>query len=229
MKKLFTLSSILLLVNFCLSAQKNDLIVVKAGTKLLDYFTPSERYMYSDFTMGRIMLRNGGSSDRNLNYNYVAGEMEFIQKNDTLSIANKKEIKMILIAQDTFYYDKGFIEIIRNSIPKVGLKQSVELKEILNKDSYGTASSGGATTTYNSMPANGSYYKFTSNKDIVFKKSLQYYLLTPGNDFILFNKNNVLELYPENKAEIKSFLKANKVKFDSREDLLKLAEFLQNL
>jgi len=229
MKKIFTPAFILLIINICLSAQKNDLIVVKAGTKLLDYFPLSERYMFSDFTMGRIMLRNGGSSDRNLNYNFVAGEMEFIQKSDTLSIANKKEIKMILIAQDTFYYDKGYIELIRNSEPKVGLKQSVEFKEIVNKDSYGNASSGGATTTYSSMPANGSYYKFTANKDMVFKKSLQYYLLTSGNGFILCNKNNLLELYPANKAEIKSFLKANKVKFDSRDDILKLAEYLGSL
>lgn len=229
MKRTPFLIYIILMLNISLSAQKDDLIIVKAGTKLLDYFPPSERYMYSDFTMGRIMLRNGGSSDRNLNYNYVAGEMEFIQKNDTLSIANKKEIKMILIAQDTFYYDKGYIEIIRNSQPKVGLKQSVEFKEIVNKDSYGNASSGSATTTYNSMPANGSYYKFTANKDMVFKKSLQYYLLTPGNRFILFNKNNVIELYPENKVKIKSYLKANKVKFDSREDIFKLADFLQTI
>ncbi|HUX97379.1 MAG TPA: hypothetical protein VMV47_16715 [Bacteroidales bacterium] len=225
---LFIVVSVILLYN-CISAQENDLIVVKAGTKLLDYFPVSERYMYSEFIPGRIIHRNGGHSDRNLNYNYVAGEVEFIQRTDTLSIANKKEIKMILIAQDTFYYDKGYIEIIRKREPKIGLKQFVELKEIVNKDPYGTASSGGATTSYNSMPANGSYYKFTANKDMIFKKTLQYYLASPENSFVLFNKKNLLNLYPQNKDKIKSYLKKNKVKFDSREDLFKLADFIESL
>ena len=228
MKRIFTIPFLFLLVTTCLPAQ-NDIIVVKAGTKLLDYFTTEERYMYSEFIPGRIMLRNGIYSDRILNYNYVAGEMEFIQKSDTLSIANKKDIKMVIIAQDTFYYDKGYIELIRNTEPKIGLKQSVELKEIVNKDPYGTASSGGASTTYNSMPSNGSYYKFTANKDMVFKKSLQYYILTPEADFILINKNNLLKQYPHNKDKIKPFLKKNKIKFDVREDILKLADFIGKL
>ena len=73
------------------------------------------------------------------------------------------------------------------------------------------------------------FYKLTADKDIVFKKTIRYYIRLTENDFRLFNRNNVLSLYPESKKTIKSYLKTSKVKFDSREDLLKLAEFLQNL
>ena len=167
MKKILFITCCVFVLNISLPAQKNELITVKAGTKLIDYFTVAERYLYSEFTTGRILLKNGNYSDRKLNYNQLAGEMEFIQGRDTLSIANKKDIKLILVAQDTFYYDKGYVEQLRGGKIKVGLKQYVELKEKQNMDSYGTSSSGSATTSFGSMPVDGNFYKLTANKDLM--------------------------------------------------------------
>ncbi len=229
MKRIFLTLGSAVMMTLSLFAQKNDQIVVKAGTKLYDYFTVSERYLYSEFIPGRILFKNGIHSDRNVNYNFLAGEIEFIQRFDTLSIANRKDIKMVVIAQDTFYYDNGYIELINNGRPGVGRKQFIELKEVQKKDPYGVASAGGATNSYGSLPSNGNFYKLTADKDMVFQKTIRYYIIKTDHDFQLFNKNNLMSLYPENKKTIKSYLKTNNVKFNSEEDLLKLAEFLQNL
>jgi hypothetical protein len=212
-----------------LSGQQAELIKVKAGTKILDYFPPSKRYMYSDFTTGRIWLRNGTYSDRKLNYNFLAGEVEFIQVRDTLAIASKKDIRMVLIAQDTFYYDKGYIEQLKGGRVTVGLKQLYKLKTIENKDSYGTAGSGSATTSYNSLPAEGNFYKLTANKDMIFERSLSYYISTGDQDFMPLNRNNVLKLYPAEKDRLKKYLQAEKIQFGKREDVLRLADFLRTL
>lgn len=229
MKKTAFLICIVLTLSGSISAQKDDLIVVKAGTRLLDYFTPSERYMYSEFIPGRIFLINGKISDKELNYNYLAGEMEFIQVRDTLTIINKKDIKYVVTARDTFYYDKGYIEQLNSGIVKVGLKQFIELKEIQNKDSYGTSSSGSATNSYGSLPVDGNFYKLTANKDMIFKRTLQYYIATPESGFNICSKKNVIQLFPQHEDKIKSYLKSNKVKFDSREDLLRLADYIKSL
>jgi hypothetical protein len=215
-----------LFFNFCLSAQKHDPIIVKAGTKLTDYIPARERYLYSEFIPGKILFKNGMYSERKFNYNYLAGEIEFIQKSDTLSIVNKKDILIIILSQDTFYYDKGYIQQIKSGYPKVGLKQFIELKGIQNKDSYGNAGSAGSTTSYSSLPANGSFHKLIANKDMIFKWTTQYYICTRESNFLFFNRKNILKLYPESKDIIKSYLKTNKVNFDSKEDLLRLADFL---
>jgi len=136
---------------------------------------------------------------------------------------------MVVIAQDTFYYDNGYIELINNGRPGVGRKQFIELKEVQKKDPYGVASAGGATNSYGSLPSNGNFYKLTADKDMVFQKTIRYYIIKTDNDFQLFNKNNLMSLYPESKKTIKSYLKTNNVKFDSEDDLLKLAEFLQKI
>ena len=229
MKRTAFLIYIVLSVNFSLSAQKEELITVKAGMKVRDAFTVSEIYMYSEFIPGRIFFKNGKIADKDLNYNYLAGEMEFIQVHDTLSIVNKKDIEFVVTARDTFYYDKGYIEQLNSGTVKIGLKQFIELKEIQNKDSYGTASSGSATNSYGTLPVDGNFYKLVANKDMILKKKLQYYISTPESGFNICNRKNVIQMFPENEDKIKSYLKSNKVKYDSREDLLKLAEYLETL
>jgi hypothetical protein len=229
MKKYLSNTIILIHLTICLSAQKQDQIIVKAGTKLIDYIPVQERYLYPEFTPGKVIFRNSIYSEKKLNYNYLAGEIEFIQKSDTLSIANKKDISLIISALDTFYYDKGYIQQIRSGYPKVGLKQFIELKGIQNKDSYGISGSAGSTTSYSSLPVDGSFYRLTANKDMVFKCSTQYYICTKESGFQFFNRKKILELFPENKPVIKDYLKSNKVNFNSKVDLLRLADFLGTL
>jgi len=228
MKKILILFIIILYTHF-LQAQDKHSVIVKAGTSLLDYFTVSERYLYPEFQIGKVLFKSNNYSERKLNYNYLAGEIEFIQDSDTLSIANKDYIKSIIVDQDTFFYDKGYILQIKSGPPNVGLKEELEFIEIQKKDPYGIASSGSATNTYSSLPSDGKYYELKANHDMKFERTKWYYISKQKSDFVLYNKKNVYKLFPKYKEKIKSFLKTNKIKFDSEEDLLDLAEYLGEL
>lgn len=229
MKKTCLTLCLSLFLTVFLFAQKDELITVKAGNKILDYFPVSERYLYPEFTVGRVVLKNGLYSERRLNYNFLLGEMEFIQASDTLSIINKKDINYIAVVQDTFYYDKGYIRQMTEGPMIVGLKEQIELKEIQNKDSYGIASSASSTTSFGSMPLDGNFYKLTANQDMIFQRTRQFYIEVTEKGFILINRKNLLETFPANEDKIKSFLKSNKVKFNSSDDILSLTGFLRTL
>lgn len=216
-------------ISNCLIAQKNKPVTVKAGTRVIDYFSFQERYRYPEFLPGKVIFKNGIYSETMLNYNLLKGEMEFIKSLDTLSIINKNDIKLVIAEQDTFYYDNGYIELISDGSVKVGLKQLIELKEIRSKDSYGTSSSGSATNSYGSLPMDGNFYKLTANKDMVFQKTSGYYLSVSSNNFVSTRKKNILNLIPEKKVEIKKYLKSNKVDLNSEKDIIKLAAFLRTL
>jgi hypothetical protein len=155
--------------------------------------------------------------------------MEFIQLYDTLAIVKNKNILFITVAQDTFFYDKAYIELISGGPVKVGLKQYFKLKEVLKKDSYGTSSSGSATTSYGSLPTDGNFYRLIANEDLVFQKIQNYYLSVSSSEFAPFKKKTVYKLFPEQKDDIKAYLKSNKTDFDSEADLLNLADYLQSL
>jgi len=229
MKKIIFFICSFLILNVSLSAQDTELIIVKAGTKILDHFPIQERYRYPEFISGRVQFRNGIYSETKLNYNFLLGEMEFIRSQDTLSIINKKDIRFIVVAQDTFFYDKGYLELLSGGPVKVVLKQYIKLKEVQNKDTYGIASSGSATNSYGSLPADGNFYKLAANKDMIFQKTMEYYLATTTSGFVPFRKKNVMQLFPQKADTIKDYLKSNKVDFDSRDDLLRLADYLRSL
>jgi len=229
MKKLFlVISSILCLING-LSAQKNENITVPAGTKVQDYFSFQEMYRYPEFTDGNVFFKNGATAASKFNYNLLSGEMDYPQLKDTLSIANPSEIKLITIAGDTFYFDKGYLELIYSDKFKVVLKQCYKLLDAVNKDSYGSSGSNSATDSYSTLQTTGQSYKLVLNQDRIYKKYLEYSLLTPTGTFVLFTKKKVMQQFPQNKKAIDEYLKSNKVDFDSKEDLIRFAGYLSEL
>jgi hypothetical protein len=211
-----------------LSAQNNELVTVKAGNKILDYFPFQERYLYPQFTPGKVIFNNDIFSATKLNYNILMGEMQFIQSRDTLIIANKKDVKQIEVASDTFYYDKGYHRLISDGGGiKLTEKEYIKLKEVLKKDSYGTTSSGSATTSYGSLPVEGNFYKLTANEDMVFQKVQEYYIATSTSGFVPLKKKSLKKIFPKKNHAIQNYLKSNKVDFNSKADLIKLTDFLR--
>jgi hypothetical protein len=210
-------------------AQEKEIITVKAGTSLLDYVELSERYRYQEFTTGKAFMKTGIYSQRKFNYNYLNGELEFLSKSDTVGIGNKKEVEYVVIKQDTFYFDQGYILQIRNGMVKIGMKDRYDLKEIEKKDPYGVSSPGSASTSYSGLPTRIDYYKLRANQDLKYERERIYYLLGKEGEFLLFNKRNIIQLFPDKKNQIKSFLKSSKIKFDNSEDIYKLADYIESL
>jgi hypothetical protein len=227
MKKILFIICSILTLSGSLSAQKYEPVTVKAGMRVVDFFPFNERYRYPGFVTGMIQVKSGVVSDTKLNYNFLSGEMEYIRNRDTLVIVNKKDIRFIVVAQDTFYYDKGFyMEQICGGRLKVVIKQYIKLKEIQKQDSYGTTGGGAATNSYSSIPAYGNIYKLTSNSNMLLQRTLEYYLSDQSGGFVQFTKKNVIQLFPQQEDKIKAYLKSEKVNFEKSDDLIRLAGYL---
>jgi hypothetical protein len=229
MKAIGVILSSILFLTTCLSAQKNKPFTVVAGTRVEDCIPFQEMFRYPEFIEGNIFFKNGATAVTKLNYNFLLGEMQYIQLKDTLSIANDKDVKLIVIEEDTFYFDKGYLEQIYSRNIKVALKQYFKLKEIQKKDSYGSAGSNSATDSYSSIIADGQSYKLIANHDRIYQKVMEYYLLTSSGEFVTFTRKKAIQLFPQNKKAIEAYLKSNRVDFDSREDLIRFARYLSSL
>jgi hypothetical protein len=229
MKKVLFFACYMFIINALLSAQKFEPVTVKPGMRVVDCFPFNERYRYTEFFTGRIYFKSGVNSEAKLNYDLLNWEMEYIRKKDTLAIANKKDIRLIVIVQDTFFYDKGYyLEQIHGGTVKVVQKQYIKLKETQKKDSYGTSSSGSATNSYGMMPLAGNFYKLIANEDMLFQRTLEYYLSDQSGEFVQYNKKNLIHLFPQHEDEIKAYIKTNKTSFEKRDDLIRLSDFLSS-
>jgi hypothetical protein len=229
MKKIVSIICLILFINNYLSAQKSESVTVKAGTRVIDYFPIAERYRYTNFTEGKVFFKNGKIIPGKFNYNFLSGEMQFIQSVDTLSLDNTKDLIYIVIAEDTFYYRNGYLEMIFSGKLRVYLEQGIVIKDIQKEGAFGTINRASASESYGFVLSGGRSIDLIVNEDMVLQIKAVYYYSTPEHEFIRFNKKNIIDILPGKEDIIKNYIKSNKINFEYREDLLRLAAFVNNL
>ena len=212
----------------CLCGQYKSM-TVPAGTKIIDNFPPSERYMYPQFVEGQVILQNGLTSACIINYNLLRDDMEFIQDNDTVTITRKRDLKYVIADSDTFIYMPGYAKHIYGDKLKIYCKDRIYLKEILKRGAMGAVNRTAAIGSFSDFEAQSIPYNLVVPEDYVFKREVSYHIATSRGTFEPFKKNNILKLFSYHKSDINKYLKANKINFDKQEDVIKLAEYLSTL
>jgi hypothetical protein len=67
------------------------------------------------------------------------------------------------------------------------------------------------------------------SEDLVLQKTSDYFYSTPENEFVQFTKKNIIKILPGKEDVIKDYLKLNKIDFESKEDIFRLADFVSTL
>ena len=222
----------LFVLAFCCSAHAQDsAIILKAGMSINESISITDLYEYPQFVYGKVLFKPGDSSAGRLNYNRLLAQMQFIDfKGDTLNIADPGTIKSIHVNKDLFYYDNGYVKLIKdNNTIKLAIKQTLQFVDKKKTGAYNMTSSTSAIDSYGSYAIDGKTYKLLPREDIVLKKQTQYYFGDKFNHFILANKKNLLRLYSKKEGSLNAYLKENNIDFTSQEDLEKLLQYLANL
>ena len=205
---------------------------IKAGGTVRDVLTPADIFYYSQFIKGKVVFQDGTKSEARLNYSCLVDEMHFIDaKGDTLALANEKIVKFILIGQDTFYYNEGYVrQVASNNIVKLADKRVWKVGSAERIGAYDNANPSGAITTLTSYnDGEGRRYNLVVNEDIDLRIVNQLYFGDAYNHFVLASKKNLMMLFPKRQRTIENYLKEKKVDFTSKEDLEKIINFLGDL
>ena len=229
--KLQPLFLLLLFYHCNLFAQENATIIVKAGNTIKESVPAIDLSEYPQYIKGTVFFKDGNSSGAAMNYNRFLDEMQFITaKGDTLTLIDEKDIRLINIAGDTFFYDQGYIKLINNTVNvKLGTKEMLRIIDKKKIGGYGMSSSTTAIDSYSSYNDGMQYYNITVMQDLVLAKKVQYYIGDVYNHFVLASKKNVINLFPKQQQAIVRYLKENTIVFNNKEDLEKLVQFLEHL
>jgi hypothetical protein len=211
-------------------SQTKEVITVKAGTRIIDYFPPQKRYLYAEFLEGKAVFKSNTYTAARFNYNILLGEVQFIYKNDTLSVGNPESLKNVVIGQDTFYYDRGYLKVIAGTDPIMTVKQYIKFVDTGKESGYGTKSSTGAIHSYtNIIGGAGRSYKLILNEDLILTRNTEYYLGNSREGFVIYRKKAVENRFPPLKSQIASFIKEKRIDFNNEEDLKELTLYINGL
>ena len=224
----------ILISNSYLAAQDSTFVTIKAGNRVDDVLKPTDIFYYPQFTNGKVFFRDGSKAMGKMNYSRLFDQVLFIgPKGDTLALADEKTIKFIAIDRDTFYYDEGYIRLIEdNGVVKLAEKQIWIVADVRKIGTHNRPTSTVAVTsfsTYADELGRAKSYDLLINEDIVIRRQAYYYFGDEYNKFARAGKKKLLLLFPKEQMNLENYLKENKVNFDKRDDLEKLARFLSQL
>lgn len=178
-------------------------------------------FLNDRFEMGKIELVNGKSSDDIfLRYNIAQDAFEILQKEDTLTINRPYEIKTILLGERSFIFDpylrkgedrkfNGYFEVLTDGKLKIYKK----FRKEMSFDSFAGNYQGGSGTK--------EYYYIDKNGIVAVPENNEPFLIRSAGSF--------LKEIGEHKSELKSFIKKERIKFNKEEDVVKLAEYYNQL
>ena len=214
---------------FCIntaSAQKEKAYPVKVG-EIPNKVLPNEAmYVLPAFTWGTAWFRNGSSSAKRFNYNFLLDEMHFINEGgDTLAIADPLLISSVVIDSMLFYFDKGYVrEIFKQGVYKLAMKQQMVQIADKTRGGYDIASGSSSITTYGYINnSNSRIYRLQVAKDVLFKRKISFYIADASNHFLKADKKNFHALFED--KTITKYLKEHKVNFNKAEDVTALLQF----
>lgn len=213
-----------------LQAQRPNSFRVKAGEKIQETHA-KEIYRYPSFVEGMVSFKDGMTSNAKLNFNFLTGEMQFMDKNgDTLSVANEHTIKYIAIGTDTFYFDKGFYELINtNQSVKLAKKRSLRIIDRQKIGAFNQASPASSINTYQSFSDGFRTRALDVREDVVLSIETIYFLGDRFNHFFRANKKNVLSMFGKHQEEIANFIRTHATDFNKEQDMDNLISFIGSL
>lgn len=174
--------------------------------------TLTSMYLNDDFIPGVIVLFDGTEmSDLPLRYNVYYQQMQFIDGDDTLAVADPAQIKLISYDERDFIFyqfernsilDTGIFEVIMDGECKLMVRHQVDY----HLEADDPAKEG-------------------------FVKSSQLYVSKKGKPAVKMNPNkkSVCNAFHDKQEEVKEFIRSNKLKMNRYQDVILVVEFYNSI
>lgn len=189
------------------------------------------QYLYPEFVDGVVLLKNGQTQKAVMNYNMATEKMVYIKDGvyyDLLSL----EITDTIYLNNSKFVPVGqvFYEVVLKGTVTLFIQHSASLLPPAKPGAYGTRTETSSVTmvsTYGSSGGKLYNLKLPSDYKIVLKPV--YWIRKDYRMHSFVNSGQFLRIFPENKSRLKEFIKTNKIKFDRRNDVVRLVQFCNEL
>jgi len=224
-----TILFLFLLHTSCAFAQ-DSVYIISAGTKVNGVIPTKEQYYYSQFLNGTAYFLDDRKVETRMNYNGLSDEIHFInERGDTLAIDNELTLKLVCIDKDTFYFETGFLMLLRsNSTVKLAVKRGFKLVDKKTETGYDLPSSSSSVSSLSSFNDGKVSRQLVSKQQVIVAKTTQYYFGNRFNGFTIANKKNLLNLFHGCATRIAEFSRKNKIDYNNPHHLEKITDFVGN-
>ena len=224
---------LLLLFPCWILAQNSQIIETSSGEDLSEKISPNLQYLFPEFTNGDVFFRSAQKGSGRLNYNLFVREMQFVNDNQIMALANLDDIAMVNINNRKFYpFNKSEFteELLSTDKAQLRVRRMSYVASYAKKSAYGTSSSTDAITSYSSIYSGDRLYELSVMGDVIISLRYFYYLVgTNGKYAQIKNVKAFTKQFPTHRAQIETFVKEHNIRFDKEDDLKALLVYCSEL
>jgi hypothetical protein len=209
------------------------LLLLIISTDLSGQTEPAKAYpqlLFPGFTRSIIKMKSGKTSTAFLNYNTVDEEMVFDQKGVYMVLDKPEEIDTVYLQNRKFVpVEKAFWEVLVAGPVSIYIQHKSRYTPVGSNTAYGLKSQTiGPTQVLTAQ--SGNQIRNIELPDNVTVSPATVDWVRKNNELHKFTtERQFLKIFPEKENEIKEFIKNTKLNFKSREDLIKLGDFCNNM
>jgi hypothetical protein len=188
------------------------------------------QYLFPEFTEGEVFYKKNKGGGK-LNYNILLGEVQFLENDQVMALANVKDVVMMKIEDRRFYpFNKSEFteELMSTGNYKLRVRRKGEVNRHSKKGAYGIESSTSAITSYSSISSNSQLYNLKVQENVLVTLRNFYYLVLPkGKHTLINNAESFIKQFPAFRMPIEAFIKEHNTRFDNEDDLKALFIFCE--
>ena len=209
-------------------------VIIASMPLLLECQTTSDgsmpQYYFQDFTIAKVIMKNGQVQTPNMNYNTVTGKMVFTRDEKYYDISNPEMVDTVIIQDVKFVpVGKAFLEVLKGTEPALLLQYKGEVLPAGKPAGYGGTSQLAASTYLSSVDLSSGRYNLPIPSDYMVKIEPIYWIRKPDGMVSFTNEKQFLGLFPEKSDQLRIFIKKNRIKIDRNEDVIKLVNYCNSL
>jgi hypothetical protein len=215
-------------------AQNRQIVEAASGDDLSDKVSTHIQYVFPEFTNGEVYFSNAPKSGGKLNYNMLVGEMQFVEADEVLTLANVRDVAMVNINNRRFYpfSNKGEFteELLSTDQAQLRVRRKGNVAPHAQKGAYGTSSSTSSITSYSSISGEGRQHNLSVVSDVLISLRHFYYLVGANGKYTqIKNVKTFTNRFPAHRVQIEAFVKENNMRFDKEADLKALLVYCSGL
>ena len=190
----------------------------------------SPQFLFPEFIKGEVKMLNGRSQFAILNYNTVSEKMVYKQDDKIYDMIGIENIDTIFIYKSMFIpVGKLFHEVLVKDSMSLFVQHKGVLLPPGKPVGFGGTSQVSSSTYLSSVQLSSGYYNLALPADYEVKVDPVYWVRKDGRMMSYISEKQFLRLFPEEEADLKKFIKQNKIRFDRIPDMVKVAEYYNEI
>jgi len=188
------------------------------------------QFLYPDFTSGTVKMKNGKSQSTDLNYNTVSEKIVYEKDGKIYDLVNTEMVDTVFIQDSKFVpVGKIFHEVLLIAPISLFVQHKGDLIPPGTPAGYGGTSQVSNTKMMTSVQLDMGYYNLKLPPDYQVKVDPVYWIRKENTMNNFMNERQFLKLFPGKEAELKKYIKDNRIKFDKPANLVKLVQYCNEM